>query len=65
MSRDSLFISYARADEKWLARIRTMLSPLVRADRISLWDDTESDRGRNGVLKSKKRLHPPEWHCCS
>lgn len=39
-ARNSVFISYSHADSKWLARISTMLTPLVRSDRISVWDDT-------------------------
>ncbi len=43
--RDSVFISYSHADVKWLARIRTMLTPLIRADRITVWDDTRIKAG--------------------
>ena len=38
--RNSVFISYSHADLRWLAKISTMLTPLVRSDRISVWDDT-------------------------
>ena len=44
--RESVFISYSHADAKWLAKIRTMLTPLVRSDRISVWDDTRIKPGR-------------------
>jgi internalin A len=40
-----VFISYSHADAKWLAKIRTMLTPLVRADRIAVWDDTRIKAG--------------------
>lgn len=43
--RDSVFISYSHADVKWLAKIRTMLTPLIRADRITVWDDTRIKAG--------------------
>ena len=44
-ARHSVFISYSHADAKWLHKIRTMLSPLVRADRITVWDDTRIKPG--------------------
>jgi predicted nucleotide-binding protein len=44
-TRDSVFISYSHADAKWLAKIRTMLTPLIRADRIEVWDDTRIKAG--------------------
>ena len=40
-----MFISYSHADVKWLARIRTMLTPLIRADRITVWDDARIKAG--------------------
>ncbi len=43
--RDSVFVSYSHADAKWLAKIRMMITPLVRADRIIVWDDTRIKPG--------------------
>jgi predicted nucleotide-binding protein len=44
--RQSVFISYSHADAKWFAQIRTMLTPLVRNDRIAMWDDTRIKPGK-------------------
>jgi len=44
-SRRGLFISYSHTDVKWLERIRTMLSPLIREDGIRIWDDTQITPG--------------------
>jgi predicted nucleotide-binding protein len=41
-----LFISYSHMDRIWLARLQTMLKPLVRTGDIVLWDDTMIDAGR-------------------
>jgi len=43
--RGGVFISYCHADSKWLARIQTMLTPLIRADQIVVWDDTKIKPG--------------------
>jgi TIR domain len=39
--RQSIFISYAHADEKWLHKIRTFLEPFVRQHNIEVWSDTD------------------------
>ena len=39
--RDRVFISYSHKDKKpWLERLETMLAPLVRQGRLSVWADT-------------------------
>ena len=43
--RDRVFISYSHKDKAWLNRLQTMLKPLVREQRISVWDDTQIPAG--------------------
>jgi TIR domain len=43
--RDQVFISYSHKDQEWLARLQTMLKPLVRNSTISVWDDTKIKAG--------------------
>ena len=38
-------VSYSHADEEWRDRLRTFLKPLVRQQRIRIWDDTAIDAG--------------------
>jgi internalin A len=38
--RDQVFISYSRSDKKWLDKLHAMLTPLLRADKLKIWDDT-------------------------
>jgi len=38
--RDQVFISYSRSDKKWLDKLHAMLAPLLRADKLKIWDDT-------------------------
>ena len=39
-SRDQVFISYSRADAKWLKELRIHLEPYIRNTAITVWDDT-------------------------
>ena len=43
--RNKVFISYSHLDKNWLSRFQTMLKPLVRSDKISVWDDTKIKPG--------------------
>jgi len=36
-----LFVSYAHADQRWIAELRTHLDPLKRFGRIDAWDDSQ------------------------
>ena len=38
--RDQVFVCYSHKDRQWLERLQAMLRPLVRSDRIRVWDDT-------------------------
>jgi hypothetical protein len=44
--RESVFISYAHQDRKWLDRLCWMLTPLTRNRTVELWDDTKIEVGR-------------------
>ena len=43
--RDQVFISYSHKDKVWLEKLQTMLKPLIRSNKISLWDDTRIKPG--------------------
>src|SRR6266487_2330221 len=45
--RDRVFISYSHKDQEWLARLQTMIKPLIRAGEVLLWDDTMIHTGAN------------------
>jgi hypothetical protein len=54
--RDQVFISYSRKDREWLDKLQTMLKPLVRKHRISLWDDTVIKPGEKWKKAIKNAL---------
>ena len=43
--RDQLFISYSRADRKWVDRLQMVIRPLVRSHGLRLWDDSQIEPG--------------------
>jgi CAP12/Pycsar effector protein, TIR domain/TIR domain len=44
--RGNVFVSYSHKDAKWLNHLQTMLHPIIRGDRVSLWDDTRIQPGK-------------------
>ena len=44
-SGPSIFISYARADRRWLDRLLVHLAPLVRAHQVTVWHDGKIEPG--------------------
>jgi predicted nucleotide-binding protein len=44
--RGTVFVSYSHKDLKWLNHLQTMLQPIIRQDRIGLWDDTRIQPGK-------------------
>ncbi len=43
--REQVFFSYSRKDKKWLELFQTSLKPLVRANQMTVWDDTKIQAG--------------------
>jgi hypothetical protein len=43
--RKEVFISYSHKDQEWLERLQTMLKPVARQQKITLWDDTKIQPG--------------------
>jgi len=41
----TVFISYAHEDRKWVEELQKMLSPWLRDNRVSLWDDSQIAAG--------------------
>jgi Leucine-rich repeat (LRR) protein len=44
---NQIFISYSHRDSDWLKRLETMLKPLTRGLKITLWADTKIASGAN------------------
>jgi predicted transcriptional regulator len=44
-NREQVFFSYSRKDKKWLERFQATLKPLIRANQLSVWDDTKIEAG--------------------
>lgn len=43
--RNQVFISYSHQDEEWLNRLKIMLAPLMLAQGIPVWDNTQINPG--------------------
>jgi hypothetical protein len=54
--RSKVFISYAHADKRWLKEFQIMLTPLIRTERIDLWDDTKISAGDEWRAEIAKAL---------
>jgi len=46
--RENIFISYSHKDKKWIEKLQTMLTPLVRKGIIKTWADTQIEPGYGG-----------------
>jgi len=45
MEREQVFISYSHKDKVWLDKLQTMLKPMIRNQKNSVWDDTKIQAG--------------------
>lgn len=44
-NRNRVFVSYSHKDNEWLDKLRTVLAPDIRNDRVDYWDDRELQPG--------------------
>jgi internalin A len=54
--RENIFISYTREDSKWLEMFRKMLNPMIRKERLQIWDDTKIMPGTKWQEEIKKAV---------
>lgn len=54
--RDKVFISYSHVDKKWVDKLCTVINPLERGSRITLWDDRRIKVGTEWRDEIKKAL---------
>ena len=45
VTREQVFLSYSHKDEYWLAELQTMLKPLLKRRKFSIWSDTLIEPG--------------------
>ncbi len=54
--RENVFISYCREDGKWLEMFRRMLDPMIRKEKLKIWDDTKIMPGTKWLEEIEKAV---------
>jgi hypothetical protein len=54
--RTGVFVSYSHKDKDWLEKLRTALAPLMRGEKLEVWDDTRIEPGANWAAEIKKSI---------
>ncbi|MGH3908969.1 MAG: TIR domain-containing protein [Pseudonocardiaceae bacterium] len=57
-ARDLVFVSYSHADQEWMRRLKVMLAPVVRNQRLKLWVDEHiliGDEWRRDIFSAVQR----------
>ncbi|MCF4967598.1 leucine-rich repeat domain-containing protein [Nostoc sp. CMAA1605] len=45
INRNQVFISYSHLDKDWLTKLQTHLKPMIRNQKLVVWDDTKIEPG--------------------
>lgn len=56
-SKDTVFVSYSRRDDKWLKEIKKIMSPILKSDIINFWDDTKIKPGSDWEIEIDNALN--------
>jgi len=56
MATPRVFISYSRADRKWLERLQVHLRPLIRTSIADVWDDGRIQAGDAWRVEIRKAI---------
>jgi hypothetical protein len=54
--RTGVFVSYSHKDKSWLEKLRTALAPMMRGERLEVWDDTRVQPGADWAIEIKKAI---------
>lgn len=54
--REHIFVTYSRTDRKWLQKVQTVLTPIVRRDQFDIWDDSQIVPGSSWYKEIKQAI---------